>query len=449
MRDISELSDIQSESGVIGTLIYHPEYILLTEYLKPKNFYGTENACIYWAIQELYKEGISNIDAFNLSQKLHSNKAVQGTLDKYNLPAVQEYMELYKETARHSAEEYIMLAKSIVNLAFKRDLLKEFNKLESACFDKKIDLDLLSGNVYGALDKLTESYITSADVCLLGDEIDSVWEEIESRRTNDGLYGIPSKFPSFNEYFTYEPGELVVIQAKYKQGKSVFLMNEVVHKLKNGIPTLVIDTEMTTRLYVERLLAHLTKISVKKIKSGQYTEEQAEEIHRQIQWLKKQNFVHVYMPEVSETQMYTICKMWKHKMGLQFFVFDYLKSNESESSTNYNVLGAKCDFLKNKIAGELELAVLAACQLNRQGEVADSIKINRYLSVGIKWEYKPASLIAKDGIDCGNAYAKIYVNRLGEQMQEDDEEAYIDFFFDGDRMSIIETEVQHKRLDDT
>lgn len=449
MRDISEISDIGAESGIIGTLIYHPEYVLVTDYLKPKNFYGTENACIYWAIQELYKDGIANIDAYNLSQKLQSNPAVNKTLDKYNLPSVQEYMELYKETARHTIEEYTMLAESVVTLAFKRDLVKTFNQLESQCFDLKKDLDTLSGNVYDSLDKLTQSYITKADACLLGEEIDDVWAEIESRRTDNGLYGIPSKYPSFGEYFTYETGELVVIQAKYKQGKSVFLMNEVVHKLKNGIPTLVIDTEMQTRLYVERLLAHLTKISVQRIKSGQYTEEEGERIHEQIQWIKEQPFVHVYMPEVSNSQMYTICKMWKHKIGLQFFVFDYLKSNESESSTNYNVLGAKCDFLKNKIAGELDLAVLAACQLNRQGEVADSIKINRYLSVGIKWEYKQASMIAKDGKECGNAYAKIYVNRLGQQMQEDDEEDYIDFSFDGDHMSIIETEIQHARTDNT
>ena len=67
MRDISEISDIGAESGIIGTLIYHPDYVLVTDYLKPKNFYGTENACIYWAIQELYKDGIANIDAYNLS----------------------------------------------------------------------------------------------------------------------------------------------------------------------------------------------------------------------------------------------------------------------------------------------------------------------------------------------------------------------------------------------
>lgn len=45
--DITELSDIQSESGVIGTLIYHPEFILHTDYLLPGYFYGVENGCIY------------------------------------------------------------------------------------------------------------------------------------------------------------------------------------------------------------------------------------------------------------------------------------------------------------------------------------------------------------------------------------------------------------------
>ena len=124
--------------------------------------------------------------------------------------------------------------------------------------------------------------------------------------------------------------------------------------------------------------------------------------------------------------------------------FDYLKSNETSTGDNYNVLGAKCDFLKNNIAGELDLAVLAACQLNRNGEVADSIKINRYLSVGIKWEYKSQEMIARDGMQCGNAFAKIYVNRLGQQMAEDDEMDYIDFVFDGDRMTIVEAE-KHDR----
>jgi len=442
--DIAELSDIQSESGIIGTLIYHPEFVLHTDYLQPGYFYGIENGCIYWAIQELYKEGISNIDAYNVSNKLQSNRAVTKTIEKYNLPSVQEFIELYKETARHTIEEYKMLADNIITLAFKRDLVKTLNQLSSDCFLKDYELDKLSNVVYGELDKLTQKYVTTSDVGTLGQSIDDIWDEIVSRRTSDGTYGIPSKYKSFIDFYTYEPGELVVIQAKYKQGKSVFLMNEAVHKLKNGVPTLVVDSEMPTRLYTERLISHLTGIEMKRIKNGNYSDEEKKIIEQWISWLKDQPFVHIYDPQMTNEKLYSICKMLKHKMNLSFVVFDYLKSNETSTSDNYNVLGAKCDFLKNNIAGELDLAVLAACQLNRNGEVADSIKINRYLSVGIRWEYKTQEMIARDGLKCGNAFAKIYVNRLGRQMQEDDDNDYIDFIFDGDKMTIVEAQ-QHDR----
>ena len=441
--DISNLSDIQSESGVIGSLIFHPEYIAHTDWLKPNHFYGTENACVYWSIQELFKEGITNIDAYNISNKLQSHKGVQNTIEKYNLPSVQEFIELYKEAARHSLEEYKMLAENIVTFAFKRDLIKVFNQIESKCYKQEYTLEKMSNIVYSELDHLTQNFIVATDIDTLGSSIDSIWEEIEGRRTADGIYGIPSKFPSFMEYFTYEPGELVVIQAKYKQGKSVLIMNEVVHKLKNGISCLVVDREMPTRLYVERLLAHLTGIEINKIKTGRYGEEEAKTIRSAIEWIKKQPFVHIYDPNMTMERLYSICKSLQNKMNLGFVAYDYLKSNETSASENYNLLGAKCDFLKNNIAGELDIPVLAACQLNREGKVADSFKINMFLSVGIKWGYKTPEMQAKDGMECGNAYAQIYVNRLGRQMNEDDDELYIDFHFLGDTMTIVEAE-QHK-----
>lgn len=442
--NISELSDIQSESGVIGTLMLHPDYVLHTDYLQPNYFCGSENACVYWAIQELYKEGITTIDAYNVSNKLQSHPGVAKTIEKYNMPTVSEFMDLYKETARNTLEEYKMLADNIVTLSFKRDLVKTFDKLSSSCYKQTVDLDSLSNYVYDELDKLTQRYISSAEVHTLGTEIDNIWEEICSRRNDNGFYGIPSKYNLFNEYFSFETGELVVIQAKYKRGKSVLLMNEVVHKLRNGVPTLVIDTEMQTRLYTERLISHITGVDVKRVKNGQYSDKEAEKISACIEWLRNQPFVHIYDPNITNEKMYSICKMLKYKIGLTFVVFDYIKSNETSTSDNYNILGAKCDFLKNKIAGELDLAVLSACQLNRMGEVADSDKINRYLSVGVKWDYKTQEMIATDGMQCGNTYAKIYVNRLGQQMLEDDEQDYIDFVFDGNTMTIVEAQ-QHER----
>ena len=358
--DIRELSDIQSESGVIGTLVYHPEFILHTEYLQPSHFFGIENGCIYWAIQELYKAGITNIDAYNISNKIQSHNGVQKTIEKYNLPAIQEFIELYKETSRHTIEEFKMLADNIVTLAFKRGLVKTLNQLKSKCFDVDCGLEQLNNTVYNSLDELTQKFTSSGEIATLGDGIDDIWDEIVSRRTANGIYGIPSKYSSFMEFFTYEPGELVVIQAKYKQGKSVLLMNEVVHKLKNGVPTLVIDTEMQTRLYTERLISHLSGVEFSRVKSGRYSAEEEAKIQKWISWLKEQPFVHIYDPNLSNEKLYAVCKMLKRKMGLAFVVYDYLKSNKPTASENYNELGARCDFLKNNIAGELDLSVLSA-----------------------------------------------------------------------------------------
>ena len=43
--DVMELADNQAESGVISTLVYHPEFILHTDYLKPGYCY-TKKALI-------------------------------------------------------------------------------------------------------------------------------------------------------------------------------------------------------------------------------------------------------------------------------------------------------------------------------------------------------------------------------------------------------------------
>ena len=120
-------------------------------------------------------------------------------------------------------------------------------------------------------------------------------------------------------------------------------------------------------------------------------------------------------------------------------IFDYIKSNVTSASENYNVLGARCDFLKNNVAGDLDIALLAGAQLNRGDQVADSDKIERYVSASLWWRDKDGDKVQKDGLKCGNYALTVDLNRLGEQMSEDE---YIDFMFDGSKMRISEAQ-QH------
>lgn len=435
------ICDNNAESGVIATLVHHPEYIMQSEHLKPSHFYNKENGCVYWAIQELYKKGIDNIDTFNIENMINSNPAVKRMTDKFNVRSMQEFIDLSSTIARNSIEEYNLLVNRVIEFAFKRKLNNLLSELSNDCYKTDIGLEELSNRVYKSLSDTTEKFMTTNTVEMFGDKVDDLWNEVETRRTDNGLFGIPSKFPSINKYFTYENTELVLLKARMKMGKSAFMMNEAIHKVKMGVPTVYFDTEMSDRLFFERMLANLSGVEIKQIKSGFYDKAQAAKIKEAKEWIKQQPFVHIYNPQFSNEEIYALCNILKYKMGLKFVIFDYIKGNTLDSSSLYNELGGRCDFLKNDVAGNLDLAVLAACQLNRQNQVADSDKLERYASVSMSWRCKSSDEIVMDGVQCGNYRLNISLNRLGEQMSDNE---YIDFVFDGGKMVINETEVQHE-----
>lgn len=433
-HDISLITDTQAEAGVIATLVYHPEFILHTDYLRPAYFYNVENGCIYWAIQELYKNGVDTIDAINITNMLNSNRAVKKKIEQYNLTDMQSFINMSQYAARHTIEEYKLLVNNVVTMSFKRDLYKKTLEIQSSCFNSEADLGKLNTLVNEEINGLTEKYITSSEIELLGVKVDDLWNEICSRRTDEGIYGLPSKFSLLNEYFSYEPTELVLLKARMKRGKSMFFLNEAVHKIRNGVPTLYIDTEMSTRVFLERMLANISGVPIRKIKTGKYDSREEKLLNDARAFIKKAPFVHMYLPQVTDDEIYTIHKVLKYKIGLEFSIFDYIKMDMISSSEQYNALGQRTNFLKNNIAGELEIAVLAGAQLNRNNQVADSDKMERYVSTSILWREKTSEEIMNDGgLDYGNYALSINLNRNGQQMEEDE---YISMSLDGDRMRI-------------
>jgi replicative DNA helicase len=441
MNDESEvLFDTQAEAGVIATLVHHPEFILHSEYLKAGYFYHKENGCIYWAIDELFKSGVKNIDAFNISNMLQSNAAVKKKIESVNMPDMDEFVDMCEDAARNTIEEYNFLVAQVVTMSFKRDLVKLFDKMKKKVIETSMELNELSNDVYSQLEKLTGKYIFDNRTLRFGDKVKDIYQEIKDRRGEGGVAGIQSKYSGINKYFCYENGELIMVSGRMKMGKSSFMLNEAMDKIQKGIATVYFDTEMNDRLFYIRMMANLTGIPQDKIKTGNLAPEEEKIIDDTNIWLEKQPFVHIFIPNSTNEELYVICKMLKYSMNLQFVIYDYFKSSEADSSAQYNDLGAKCDFMKNRIAGELDLAVLAGAQLNRNDEVADSDKLERYASVSAKWRKKTSEEIANDGKDCGNYAMNIKLNRLGEGMFDDE---YIDFKFAGSVMR-IEQAKQHQ-----
>lgn len=438
--DLSAITDTQAEATVIATLLQHPDFILHSENLKAKYFYNVEHGCLYWAIQELYKAGITTIDALNITNMINSNKAVKREVQSHNIGDIQKFIEMSQYAARHSLEEYKMSVNRVISLSFKRDLCKASGEIESKCYDLGSPLSELNKSVNDKLNTLLDSYLVTDTVQIFGNKIEDLWQKVRDKTVENR---IPSKFKIFDDYFKYDPTELVLLKARMKAGKSAYMVNELINAVDNNVPTIYIDTEMSDENIYKRILANLSGISYATIDNNRFSESDLIKIEKANKWLKDHPFVHEYLPTWNDDEIYTICKKLKYQIGLRFVIFDYLKSNEASSSENYNILGARADFLKNRIAGELNLAVLAGAQLSRENRVADSDKIDRYVSTSITWRFKTSEELKQDGLDSGNILAYVDLNRNGRQMEEG--EAF-SFVFDGDHMRIKEA-VQPKKVE--
>lgn len=438
------VSDTQAEAGIIATLIFNPTYYLHNEQLKHTHFYNKDTSCLYWGISQLVKQGVENIDSINLTTMLNSNEGIKNTFSKYDID-LDNYINLSKNVARNSLEEYRILVNRVLALAFKRDLHKQLKKYDSICLDvNQDDINVLSRNIYDTINKLNEQYILGEDdINYIGDDLDSIWDEIVSDSKNKDKVLQP-KISSLRNYFSYTKGEVIMLVARYKQGKSAVLMNECLYQAQQGHSVAYLDSEMKKKEFIIRAIANLAQVEVRKIKQGSYSSFEEERLREALKVLKSYKIVHKYKPEWRNEDIYSTVKILQNKYGLDFLVFDYIKANDGDANTLYNKLGQKADYLKNIIAGQLNIAVLTASQLNRQGEISDSDKLARYVSTVVYWKQKNKSeLEGQDWQKIGNATMQVRTNRLGEQMCDDE---YIHCCFDGNRMTVWEVPEQKQDI---
>lgn len=401
--------------------------------------YNMENRCLLWAIRSLVQEGIEKIDAVNLSAMLSSNAAVKKKIKEYNIGEIEDFIAMSSYAARHTIEEYKLLVKRVITLSYKRDLLKTLEEVKALALNDSAQLTEIDAMVSSKLNELTQSYIVANEVENYGEKIDEIWEEIKKRRQVTDA--IPNKYPLLGQYFSFEPGELYLISARMKMGKSALFLNYAQYLCEAGVPTLYLDTEMSDVRFSERLISNISGVEVAKVRNGNYSREEESRIMAAIQRIKKYPFVHLFIPDFTDEQVFAVIKILKYKMNLKFVIYDYIKGNTTSSSELYNILGARCDKLK-EIAGMENIPILAGAQLNRSGQVADSDKLERYVTVSMYWRQKTEEEVDEEGPECGNFCMNVALNRMGEQMDSDEK---INFKFDGNRMRITEAKQYQKK----
>lgn len=428
---IEDINDITSETGIIATLIRHPEYSFYSEELLPNHFSNRQNACMYLALTILARENIRQADAFNIISALHSSDATKRYADELDVDELQDFIDISQSVARDTIEEYKLLVGNVMDMSFRRDTFRELRECERMCLDT--NTHELEQKIYSTLDDVMMNYTSTTEVPPFAEVVDKCWDEIRERQNSEGCSGYLFKFPALNQYATIERGELFIFAAEAKQGKSMMLLNCAVDLLRQDLAVLYLDSELNTRMFTARVLAHLSGVEYKRLTSGRYTEEEAERIAAARAWLKTRKFTHVYIPMFDQQTIYTTIKKVSHTQGLDVLIVDYFKSlSDGDAFNSYQELGRLTDFIKNQIAGEMNIAALGAAQLTATGKVADSAKIGRNASTIAIITDKTPDEIAEDGAECGNKKLRVILNRNGMQMSQDE---YIDLQFNGNLIS--------------
>ena len=385
----------------------------------------------------LADKGVKTVDPYIILEVLKSSDATK----KYHYePTIESLNDLVYETdgfGRDKPEDYKLLVQNVMDLAFRRDM---YCKLDS-CIESVIrdPHDEIQQKIYREIDDVMAEYSTLEELTPYGELVDGCWEEIKSRQ-KDGYAGVPFKFPTLNEFVTMEKGELIVFGAGPKQGKSIMLLNHAVDLMRKDLAVLYIDSELNTRLFTARLLAHLSGVEYKRLTSGNYSEEERAKIDEAITWLKTRKFVHIYLPMFDQQTVYTTVKKMSHTIGIDALVVDYFKgSAEGDAWDSYAELGRFVDMVKNQLAGKMGLYALAAAQATESGKLADSAKIARNASTIIMITEKTEAEMEEDGPECGNKKLRVIFNRNGMQHAPGE---YIDVNFDGNHI-LYEEAKQH------
>ncbi len=416
------IKDNKAEAVVISTLLYHPEFIAHSPALRERCFHNTDNQLMFWAISKLFKDQhVSQIGPLELENVINSNGSVAKEWKKANnVKSMQDYIDLANNSKTDDIQAYKMYVKRVLDLAVARDVINNCEATANYTLaNPDIGVDKLSSKVYKDFQEIMTRYITHDEIRQIGEVGTQIWNDIQKRKAAGEMNGFPSILPTLKNYFIYQKQEMVLVGARMKTGKSIFGMLEALNAAQHNIPTMIYDSEMSDKLFYLRVLSHYTGITPLRLENEQLTGDENALVENAMKAIDKLPLVHIFNPSMNMDQLYSLCYQQKIQNGLEFVIYDYIKGgDEVEASRRSNQMGAMTDFLKNRIGGELDLAVLAFAQVGRSGEIAESDAIERYCSVSCSLFKKTQEQILNDGADCGTMGLLVKLNRLGPSMME-------------------------------
>ena len=255
-----------------------------------------------------------------------------------------------------------------------RRLIKAARTIEENSFSPVENLDYLISDAEDKIRKIAENR-KSEDFEPIVDVLMETLDRIEvASKSDSSITGISTGFIDFDRKTAgLQKTDLILIAARPSMGKTAFALNIAQYAATRGkVPTAIFSLEMSSEQLVSRMLCAESLIDSQKLRLGNLTNDEWEELARAAGILSEAPIFIDDTPAITPTALMAKCRKLKQERGLGLIVIDYLQLMDgSRSGKRSDSQQQEVAFVSKSlkaIAKELEVPVIALSQLSRACE---------------------------------------------------------------------------------
>ena len=416
-----QLSDAGAERAVLAGLFAYglESYVEISDFITHSTFSVRNNQVIYKCIEKVLESEaqldipaiLSAAEQLNLSELVKTEQELDYIRDLMDYP-------VRKENVLHFAAQ----AKKF---EFARNAQRVAKKIEgdigSINGDESID-EIISLVENPLMDFLRDDE-SGQKPELLGDDLDEYIQFLIENKCDQ--IGLSSGFPRYDAVIGGGLRRKCVdlVSARPGVGKSVFADNVALHNARNGIPVLMLDTEMSKEDHLNRVISNISGVPIQEIATGKFqdNDEKLIAVKNAAEEIRNIPYTYVSVAGAPFETIMNIIKRWiLREVGQDengrtndcLVVYDYLKLMSSSGITNniqeYQALGFQITELHN-LTVKYDFPCLSFVQLNRDGitkestdAVSGSDRIIWLCTSFSIFKLKSAEELAEDGPNAGN-----------------------------------------------
>ncbi len=356
--------DNDLEEAVLGALMLEKDaYTVVCDILKPESFYEPANQKIYAAIQSLGASQQS-IDMLTVTEKLR----LMGELEGAGGP-----LRISELTSRVASGAHVEFhARIVAQKYLARELIKFASQIEAQAFDESYDVDDLLQEAEGKLFEISQRNVKK-DVTQIDPVINAAIEQIQTaaNRTS-GLSGLESGYHELDKLTSgWQRSDLIIIAARPAMGKTAFVLSMAKNMAVDyNIPVAIFSLEMSNVQLVNRLIQNTCEIEGEKIKSGQLSQMEWDQLMSRVKNLYSAPLYIDDTASLSIFELRTKARRLVREHNVSFIIIDYLQLMNA-SGMKFGSREQEVSMISRslkQLAKELNIPIVALSQLNRSVE---------------------------------------------------------------------------------